>query len=491
MQFRILTFICIFGIISGCNDKIETDIPPGSEGTENPSEPGLPPEDPTPSWPEGETGKSYVWDKEHIPHITVYVKKNNWKTILDGYDNYTSKSAYVGCNVVFDKNGVRDSISNVALRLRDNNDAMRPTDSLNEMYINNQSQWNLSNYELNFTRFVNKESNSLRKVNGLFLKSCYNDPTLSRERYCYDLYERLGIWTIARNTYCRLSFHVEGDTNPAYLGVYQMIEPVDNSYLEDRKGHFGSTKGNLWKCHAGASLSTTVNLKTGVETNDGATPVYMLITPNSTIDVATQQLKSFINNLTTIDNSRFKEWIESICDVRLLLYTYAVNVTVGMWDDYWNNANNYYLYFDSTSADSYKVYMIPHDHEMSLGNSSSAHMSEPALQDPFNWGKSKAPLIKRILSVDEYRLMYGDIILELLQQGNYLFYYYEAIDMIKDLMHEVEPYTENITGINMTPIDKPGPKSSNKTYRLTQDGRDCFFYQRLMALNEFITTQQN
>ena len=84
MQFRILTFICILGILSGCNDKIETDIPPGSEGTENPSEPGLPPEDSTPSWPEGETGKPYVWDKEHIPHITVYVKKNNWKTILDG-----------------------------------------------------------------------------------------------------------------------------------------------------------------------------------------------------------------------------------------------------------------------------------------------------------------------------------------------------------------------------------------------------------------------
>ena len=491
MRLRILTLACILGVLLGCNDKIETDIPPVTDGTETPSEPDSTPEDTTPSWPEGETGKSYVWDKEHIPHITVYVKKNNWKTILDGYDNYTTKSSYVGCNVVFDKNGVRDSISNVGLRLRDNNDAMRPTDTQNEMYVNNESKWNLSNYELNFNRFISGEKNSLRKVKGIFLKSCYNDPTLSRERYCYDLYERMGVWTISRNTYCRLSFHVEGDTSPAYLGVYQMIEPVDNSYLEDRIGKFGNVNGNLWKCHSGATLASTVNLRTGMETNDGNTPVYMLTTANASIADATQQLKSFINTLTTIDNNKFKEWIESVCDVRLLLYTFAVNVTVGMWDDYWNNANNFYLYFDSTSLDNYKVYMIPHDYEMSLGNSNSSLMSDPSSQNPFEWGKSKGPLIKRLLTIDEYKLMYADMIAMLLQQGNYMFYYYEAIDMIKDLMFQVEPYTENVTGINMTPVDKPGPRSSNKSFLLTEDGRNCFFYKRLTALNEFLTSLQN
>ena len=40
-------------------------------------------------------------------------------------------------------------------------------------------------------------------------------------------------------------------------------------------------------------------------------------------------------------------------DVNLFLKTY-VNVMVGMWDDYWNNSNNFYFYFDGAG----KFYFI-------------------------------------------------------------------------------------------------------------------------------------
>lgn len=486
MRFRALTYLCIAGIIWGCEDNLEHVPAPDPEIPEEPTGPETPPEDQVPSWPEGQTGKTYVWDNQHIPQIKIYVKKAQWKTVLDGYDSNRNGSAYVRCDVVFDKNGVKDSIPNVAIRLRDNVDAMRPTDSLNEIYMNNQSKWNLSNYELNFNKFINEESNTLRKVKGLFLKSCCNDPTYSRERYCYDLFDRYGIWTIAKNIYCRLSFHIEGDAKPSYLGVYQMIEPIDQDYLNDRSRQFGNIVGNLWKCHSGASLSSYGNILVGNDSGNGTFPTYMLITENSNISEATVQLKSFIKNLTELNNKEFKEWISNVCDVPLLLKTYAVNVTVGMWDDYWNNANNYYLYFDSTSPDTYKVYLIPHDYEMSLGNSSSL-MQDPSAQDPFAWGKNRNPLIARILAIEEFRVLYSDMILNLLMSGNYLFYHYEAIDMIKDLMSEVEPFTPNDTGLNMEPVDKPGPKSSNKTFLLTEDGRNCFFYKRGNALSIFLS----
>ena len=40
------------------------------------------------------------------------------------------------------------------------------------------------------------------------------------------------------------------------------------------------------------------------------------------------------------------EWFISNMDVDLFLKTYAANVILGMWDDYWTNMNNYYFYFD-------------------------------------------------------------------------------------------------------------------------------------------------
>ena len=45
-------------------------------------------------------------------------------------------------------------------------------------------------------------------------------------------------------------------------------------------------------------------------------------------------------------------------DIPLFLKTYAVNLVVGMWDDYWANGNNFYFYF----APNGKAYFIPYDY---------------------------------------------------------------------------------------------------------------------------------
>ena len=56
---------------------------------------------------------------------------------------------------------------------------------------------------------------------------------------------------------------------------------------------------------------------------------------------------------------------ETAMDVPLLLKTYAVNVAVGMWDDYWNNSNNYYFYFNPKG----QFFFIPYDYDNTLGTS--------------------------------------------------------------------------------------------------------------------------
>ena len=77
----------------------------------------------------------------------------------------------------------------------------------------------------------------------------------------------------------------------------------------------------------------------------------------------------------------------------LLLRTYAAFVALGHWDDYWNDMNNFYLYFDSTSKDDYKVYMIPYDLDNTLGTSHNCGVqTDSGRHDPFRSGEKDADL---------------------------------------------------------------------------------------------------
>ena len=131
------------------------------------------------------------------------------------------------------------------------------------------------------------------------------------------------------------------------------------------RSSFFTTKGNLWKANWGASLKDPSTSNMGIEdvtltyTN---TPIYDYKGSKSNLEAAKSQLADFITNINNRTGDDFKNYISQKMDVNLFLKTYAVNVTVGMWDDYWNNSNNYYFYFDEAG----KFYFIPYDYDLSL-----------------------------------------------------------------------------------------------------------------------------
>ena len=96
--------------------------------------------------------------------------------------------------------------------------------------------------------------------------------------------------------------------------------------------------------------------------------------------------------------------------MELLLKTYAVNVAVGMWDDYWCNQNNYYLYFNTSDKYDYRFWFIPYDYDNTLGTSG---MIDSGRQDPLNWGDSGRKLIRKLLDYPEYKAVYLDALHEL------------------------------------------------------------------------------
>lgn len=472
-------FLILCLIVAGCG-KIEPDpvLPP-----ENTDPTPKPPSE-TPQWPEGEYGKSYVWDEDIVPEFHISFTEKEWNNLLSAYDKNPDITAFFKCTVVFDKGGVRDTIAKAGIRLYDNGDAMRPEGTAGSAHSRTGTKWNLSNYELDFSRYSDKTS--LRTVRSVYLKSCINDPSYARERYCYDLFERFGVATIGRNIYCRLNIRIEGDEKPAYIGLYQMIEPIEQSYLDDRAKLFENTGGFLWKCSTGASLVPSTGADVlGVDNGNGEDFTYMLLTGKKSSNAAATQLNGFLRNIRSMNHNDFLKWISNVCDVELLLRTYAVNVTVGMWDDYWNRGNNFYLYFNSTSKDSYKVYFIPFDYEMSLGNSRKNIMEDPGRQNPYEWGTQNNPLITRLLQYPEFKEIYRSALMELTMPEAYLFEPEISTAIVSDFMYQASFHSSSDTGINKGTKDKPAQWSSHPEYRISTPDNGNFFAVRSETIRSY------
>lgn len=466
--------------ICGCG-KIEPDpipIPPAEQ--EKPEE-GT--EQEKPSWPEDQQGKSYIWDDTAVPEICIRISNGNWNYLLTCFDKNHDISPYMSCDVIFDKKGSVDTVRNVGIRLCDNNDGMRPEGISGDSHSATDAKWGLSNYQIDFGFY--KKDKTLRNVKGIMLRSCVNDPTFAREAFCHELFGLYGIWTVGRHSYCRLSIHVEGDTEPAYLGVYQMTEPFDEDYICDRAGRFFSQDGYLWRCSAGAFLRDA-DIRTTADSGKGESSTYLLMNNQDRHATAEKQLSEFISNINKLNDKAFQAWIISVLDVRLFLRTYAVMVCAGLYDDYWNTGDNYYLFFNSMDEGRYNVFFIPYGFDKSLGSSEKAIMPDPGMQDPYHWGRSIAPLVNKLLQCEEFNEIYTDALYELTLPEAHLFNSTENIYIIQDLMGKVSYYTKNDTGLCMKAQDRPVEWSSQKRYNLTKDDENNFFRVRSERIRAMI-----
>ncbi|MCR4953059.1 MAG: CotH kinase family protein [Treponema sp.] len=324
----------------------------------------------------------------------------------------------------------------------------------------NNKDYRQSHFKVDFEEFCadGEEQKLAGCMKGVALKRM--DGSCTREIFCYDLFHRYGIWTAPRASHTKVTIKfIEDEKNPSATepsttvnyGVYEMFEEVNKQSLKARdkdensaNNAWKNSKGNLWKC-AGSALTGTWGMgiediriimrgeqkPAEMETNGRedetrvgyvwTRPVLDLKTNKDNYDVAAAEFTSFINDLNALPNpstesdnnsiNEIKEFYEKWFDVDFLLKTYAVNILCGMDDDYWGNANNYYLYFDTGSEKSTgKVYFIPFDYDNTLGCS----IKDGGFKhNPLNWGRGEnRPLIDKLLKVPEYKQKFIELLLE-------------------------------------------------------------------------------
>ena len=260
-----------------------------------------------------------------------------------------------------------------------------------------------------------------------------------------------------------------------------MIEAIDDKFVKKRKELFGDHQHNLWKCRWGATLNYNDmnNVSISVDDGSGNNYTYELKSNTENFEAAKEQLREFTKNLTQRTGQDFHDWIASVCDVRLLLRTYAVNVTVGMWDDYWNNCNNYYIYFNSSDKNNYKFFFIPFDYDNTLGTSSNCGVqSDSGRHDPLNWGDTnKSPLIGKILKFEDYRKIYIEALNELCDPANGLFYYEASISRINGWHAMIRNYVDNDTEEDCEIKDRPAGWGNIYDYRILDPNSSMNFFK--------------
>lgn len=428
---------------------------------------------------------SYLFDLNDVPIITLTLTENDWNEYLQNFDNNPDNALYVPAAFSMEKGDgrifYRDSIG---LRPRGNTSRRRPEGYAGQPHDKNNPDWHHAHFGLRFTKYTTGQR--FFGMDRIVLKWFNNDPAYCREIYCYDLFRRFGVWSAPRASYCRLYIHIEGDPKPAYFGVYEMIEGVRNGYLDDRRkeNHIPDAAGNLWKAaynrQGQADLFNTDKSRMGVADEENVY-TYALKTNKTALATAQNELVDFINGMMplTSGTEQLKTWLEQHIDIDLFLRQLAVNVMVGMWDDYWVNANNYYFYFDSHS----RFYFIPYDYDNTLGT--SGIMQDSGTQDLLHWGSRDGDrlLVKKVLSIKEFEDTYKQYIKELASSDE-LFGVQGSQNRIRQFQNLIRPYVANDTGEDMEVYDEPAYWSNQPQYRLLSGSRGTnFFITKISSIN--------
>ena len=397
-----------------------------------------------------------------VPQIRISIREQDWKTLLTAYNKDNGTRLYIPCDVSYSGGGRFQSVAHAGIRLKGNTSRRYPGEAGNLHHVH--FGLHLDEYEPDATLLGSPR---------LDLKWFKDDPAYCREVFCYDLFQRFGVWTSPTSGYARLWVSIGG--KETYMGVYELLEHVGGDYLKRRNPQFQGHGGHLWKARWGASFR---DADAWMGADDGKSEfTYELESDPEDFSAAQAQLKDFIGRLNRLSGEAFFKWARDAMDVPLLLKTYAVNVAVGMWDDYWNNTNNFYFYFNPAG----KFYFIPYDHDNTLGTTANCGVQQDAgRQNPLKWGSDSNPLIAKLLQNEEWKRLYISYLKQLCAEN---FRADVAAARIQSWQQAISPYVSNDTGEDMSISDHPASWGNHSEYRLLTSGKNNFFEVKAAVVN--------
>lgn len=380
-----------------------------------------------------------IFNDEMMKSLTINITEDEWIGLNDAMKSYAQQfggdlrtNHYARANLVYEDDLGEVEIANIGLRTRGN---------LSRVLIQNaDDSLNLSNFKISFdedfdlTDLAANKKRTVFELEELDMKFNRNaDPTYLTEIFSLDLFNDFGVYA-ANTTLANLYIKIGDELH--YYGVYTLFEPIDKNFLQHRMTDDdaeGNLYKSLWQQFLPASLQPlTYSIEIGMkDVSTNYRPTYDLKTNEKTGD--TSDLLEFINQINTLNDADFVQYIDDYFNVDMFLRYLAVGVLLGNPDDYRAMGNNYYFYHNDLIN---QWTMIPYDYDHGLAQ---GWTGEPVFSnytvgmDIYEWGNINRyflelaeyphPLVDRILNVSKYQVLYEDYLSELIDSENNLFCY--------------------------------------------------------------------
>lgn len=226
----------------------------------------------------------------------------------------------------------------------------------------------------------------------LNFNNAFKDPTFLREKLAYGLMREAGV-PCSRADFARLYLTVPGHYDGEYLGLFTLVEPIEEPLLDDR---FGSHNGALYEPAGPMGLL----IYRGEEESAYA----QLFDDQSKGDKqGYASLARFLKVVSQTPDDSIAEAIAGALDVPSFLAWLAANTLLVNWDSYAGTGHNYYLYEDPKT---HRMVFVPWDLNEAFGG---FVMGDPAQTTRASIHAPYAPpkiLIERVLAVQSYRKAY-------------------------------------------------------------------------------------
>lgn len=251
-------------------------------------------------------------------------------------------------------------------------------------------------FKFNFDRYV--KDGEFRGMTTLNLSNNAMDASQMREALSYEVFRQAGI-ACARTAFAKLYLTIPGKYDKQYIGLYTMVEQVDETFL---LRNLGNDSGLLLKPervmglqYFGADWSAYNDLydpKSGHKGKQG--------------DRAKQRLIEFTKLVNIADDAEFKSKIASYLDVDEFLRFLAGNAITANLDSFLSMGHNYYLYLNPATN---KFMFIPWDLNMAFGGFGMAGGGEQQIDLSINHPHSEQnKLIERLLEMPEVKAAYHE-----------------------------------------------------------------------------------
>ncbi len=338
-----------------------------------------------------------------VARIDIYINPAS----LDWIYNHVQSDSEHSASMHYKNSFIDETVDSIGFRLRGN--------------TSRDSQ--KKSFKVSFNTFIS--GREFYGVDKLDLNGEHNDPSIIRSKLCWDLYNDMGI-TASR------AIHTEVYINGQYYGLYISVEHVDDEFLDK---NFDDASGNLWKCLYPADLTYLGDDPTLYQLIIGGRPVYELTTNENANDY--YKLARLIRIINNTPGTFFPDSLEKVLAVPEVLKSFAMDILVASWDDYWSLMNNFYLYHNPSED---KFHWIPYDYDNTFGI--DWFDIDWVNANPYNFPRVAAgarPLATRLMANDQYRNLYTHFIEFYKEKVFKLNIWENRIDSIKNL---ITPYVQ-------------------------------------------------